>query len=221
MATTANAPRKGGASKLQVGIIAAVALGLVIVVIALALRPSGSRGGLTGAIVNGSPAAPDFTLIDQNGRQVSLHDSQGKVRAVTFLYTHCPDVCPLIASTLGQADRRLAAQQNQVELLSVSVDPQGDTPPAIHKFDDDRGLADLPNWHYLTGAPSQLAKVWTDWGGINANNPDGAKALTPDQLEHMSIVYLVDPQGHMRAALPANFTVDDFLQDVNALASVG
>jgi len=175
-----------------------------------------SHGDLAGATIDGSPPAPDFTLIDQNGKQVSLHDYRGKAVALTFLYTHCPDVCPLIASTLGQADRRLQ-NPGQVEMLAVSVDPQGDTPPAIHKFDDDRGLAELGNWHYVTGAASQLAKVWADYGGVNPNNASGSQALTPDQLDHLALVYMIDPQGRMRAALPSNFTVDDFLQDVQAL----
>lgn len=195
-----------------------IALGVVLVAAFAGSRLlGGSKPSIAGATVNGSPAAPDFTLIDQNGKQVALHDYKGKVVALTFLYTHCPDVCPLIATSLGQTDRKLASAQGQVEMLAVSVDPLGDTPPSIHKFDDDHGVSDLGNWHYLSGSPSQLARVWADYGGVNSKNPDGTKQLTPAELEHMSIVYLIDPQGHMRAALPANFTSADLIQDVKAL----
>ncbi|HLQ33339.1 MAG TPA: SCO family protein [Chloroflexota bacterium] len=197
--------------------IGAIALATAVIAAFGITRLTANRPRVVGATVNGAPAAPDFTLIDHHGRQIALHELRGKTVALTFIYTHCPDVCPLIASTLGTADRRLGAQGAKVELLAVSVDPAGDTPLSVQKFNADRGLADLANWHYLTGSPSQLAKVWQVYGGIEDPALAG-KAVTPDQLAHLAIVYLIDPQGRLRVALPSNFSASDFLQDVQAIS---
>jgi protein SCO1/2 len=174
------------------------------------------RPALEGGIVESSPLAPNFRLTDQNGKLVSVEDYRGKVVALTFLYTRCPDVCPLIATTLGSVDRRLGNTQNTVEMLAVTVDPQGDTPPRIRQFTEDHGLAAATNWHYLTGAPSQLASVWQAYGGV-ADPSSAGKVLTPEQIEHLSLVYLIDAGGHVRVALPANFSQDDFLKDLDTL----
>ena len=60
---------------------------------------------------------------------MNLAGYRGKAVFVTFLYTHCPDVCPLIASQLHNALSRLGSKAGQVQLVAVSVDPRGDTPP--------------------------------------------------------------------------------------------
>ncbi|HEU0168016.1 MAG TPA: SCO family protein, partial [Chloroflexota bacterium] len=99
---------------------------------------------------------------------------------------------------------------------AVSVDPLGDTPPAVLKFDDDRGLTGVANWHYLGGSPAQLEKVWQAYGGIAS--PDTAnQPASPDQFGHEAIVYVIDPAGRMRVALPANFQASDLLQDIKAV----
>ena len=75
--------------------------------------------------------APPLALRDADGRAVSLAAQRGKLVLVTFLYTHCPDVCPLIASNLNAAVRALGAKRSDVRVLAVSVDPKGDTPGAV------------------------------------------------------------------------------------------
>ena len=199
------------------GAIATVAL-LAIAALAFVLTRLGSNpNGLAGAIVNGSPQAPDFTLIDQHGKQVTMSTFRGKTVALTFLYTHCPDVCPLIASTMGTADRRLT-DSSQVEMMAVSVDPLGDTPPAIARFDDDRGLTNLSNWHYLTGSPSQLQAVWQAYGGVVPSGAATNQPVSPPDFSHLSVVYVIDAVGRLRVALPANFQTSDLLQDIKGVA---
>ncbi len=73
--------------------------------------------------MGGSPA-PGFALTDQHGEQVTLADQRGKVTALTFLYTHCPDVCPLTAAQLRLVDEQLGADADHVALLAISVDPE-------------------------------------------------------------------------------------------------
>lgn len=179
---------------------------------------------LTGPTISDTPPAPDFTLTDQNGQPIHMAALRGKVVALTFLYTNCPDVCPLIASKLGQADQQLGSTQAKVALLAVTVDPLHDTPGAVRSFDAVHGLQQS-NWHYLLGSVAQLTLVWksyyigTDAAGVAGGAAAQASAPPPTQgVDHTAIVYLIDPQGRLREALDANFTVSDFVHDVKALA---
>src|SRR5947208_17021266 len=77
----------------------------------------------------GATDAPDFTLTDGvSGRSVSLSAQRGEVVALTFLYTTCPDVCPLTASRFRAAQDSLAGDAGRVVFIAVSVDPDRDTP---------------------------------------------------------------------------------------------
>ncbi len=78
-------------------------------------------------------------------------------------------------------------------------------------------MADLPNWHYLTGSAAQLASVWLAYGGV-ANPALAGRTVSPDQLERMAIIYFIDPKGRLRVALPSDFRASDFLQDVKVLS---
>ncbi|MCL4545328.1 MAG: SCO family protein [Chloroflexi bacterium] len=178
---------------------------------------------LIGPTISGNAKAADFTLKDSNGHTISLAALKGKVVALTFLYTHCPDVCPLIAGKLAQADNALGSDQSKVELLAVSVDPKGDTPQTVAAFDQTHGLVQ-PNWHYLLGTESQLIPVWKSYyvGADAAEAPSKAGSVSkpsPQLVDHTAIVYVIDPQGHLRLAFDASFSVGDFVHDVRALES--
>src|SRR5438876_11150818 len=94
--------------------------------------------------------APTIALHDAWGRPVSLAAQRGRYVLVTFLYVHCPDVCPLIAQNLNAALRRLGPKRDRVRVLAVSVDPAGDTPRAVKRYIAERGL--LPQFRYLIGS---------------------------------------------------------------------
>ena len=78
--------------------------------------------------------APAISLRDASGAPVTLAGQRGRYVLVTFLYTHCPDVCPLIASNLNGAVRALGARGKNVRVLAISVDPKGDTPAAVRAY---------------------------------------------------------------------------------------
>ena len=90
--------------------------------------------GFSGPTIKNPAVPPTFALRDQNGRLVQLDNQRGNVVLITFLYTHCPDVCPLTAEHLNQALRSLGTERTNVRVLAVSVDPRGDTPGAVRKF---------------------------------------------------------------------------------------
>lgn len=139
---------------------------LIVVVVALwGLRNnSGSTSANTASPLSGlqgtdlgSTAAPDFRLTDQFGKQISLSQFRGEPVILTFLYAHCPDVCPLTAETLHATQLQLGKDASHVMMLAISVDPKGDTQAAVQNFSAEHKLTS--NWHYLIGTQSELAPV--------------------------------------------------------------
>jgi len=99
---------------------------------------------------------PDFTLLDQDSRQIHLSDFKGRVIALDFIYTRCPlpDVCPRLSANFAYVFKRLP----NVELLSITIDPQWDTPAVLQEYGH-RWQADGERWRFLTGTPDQIRTV--------------------------------------------------------------
>jgi protein SCO1/2 len=155
-------------------------------------------------------APANFILRDQSGELVSLAGQRGHFAIVTFLYTNCPDVCPLIASNLGQVQRRLAADGTKVSVLGVSVDPKRDTPAAVRQFLRSHRLS--PDFHYLTGTRAQLAKVWKAYGIL-------VRPGKLDTVDHAAYEMLVDPKGRARLIYNPMVKAADIVHDVRELLS--
>ncbi|HYM90362.1 MAG TPA: SCO family protein [bacterium] len=202
-----------------------IAAGAVLVLAAAAwavwahvwVRPS-----LQGAVL--TPPAPtyDFSLRDQDQRLVRLSALRGKAVALTFLYTHCPDICPLIANKMHETYRQLGPTAARVAFLAISVDPNGDTPESVRTFLSSHRVAG--ELTYLTGSFAELRPVWAHYYiGTDAKevNP-GAESVTPpspDLVSHSAIVYVLDPRGSLRVFLPGNFNPQDLATDLRILAS--
>jgi protein SCO1/2 len=150
--------------------------------------------------------APDFTLTDGvSGKSLTLSSLRRNTVALAFLYTRCPDVCPLTAGQFRAAQRSLAADASKVEFVAVSVDPEGDTPAAVREFSSLHDLSD--RWHYLIGPRAQLEAVWALYG-IGSFASSGARVV-----EHNDAIYLIDGRGRERAIVhstdPTNWLLDD------------
>jgi protein SCO1 len=160
-----------------------------------------------GAVIPGKRAkAPDFALRDQSGHVVRLSSLRGRYVVVSFLYTHCPDVCPLIADNLNGALRRLGARRADVRMLAVSVDPKGDTPASVHRFVRAHRL--LPQFRYLTGTRRQLQPIWSAYH----------LAVEPGKVvAHSAFEVLVDKQGDERLLYDSQVKAADVVHDLRAL----
>jgi protein SCO1/2 len=156
----------------------------------------------------GATEAPDFTLTDGvSGRAVTLSAQRGQVVVLTFLYTTCPDVCPLTATRFRATQAELQGDATRVTFIAVSVDPDRDTPQAVQAFSAAHGL--VSNWHYLVGGPAQLSPVWAAYGiGVQA----GSSTVT-----HNDAVYLIDRSGRERVLLHSEDLARDLTNDVRAL----
>jgi protein SCO1 len=177
---------------------------------------SGSAASKTAALAAPSelqpPAPPiDFALRNSADKLVRFSQFRGKAVLLTFIYTHCPDVCPLIVANLHNALLKLGPQANMVQVLAVSVDPKRDTPKTVKAFLAAHDMAG--RMEYLIGTTKQLASVWKPYGiGVQA---------TPEQREvgHTGIVYGITATGKRRALYPANFQADWIVHDVPILAA--
>jgi protein SCO1/2 len=176
---------------------------------------------LDGAVLTPPIDAYNFRLPDPDGRMVSLAGLRGKVVALTFLYAHCPDYCPLIAEQLAAAHAQLIGLGNRVAFVAVSVDPSGDTPDVIREFLAAHHVAGVLT--YVRGTAAQLRPVWARYfignaaGGASARS--GAPAAPPaGGVNHTATVYVIDPRGRIRVILPADFSPKDLVTDVRVLA---
>ena len=138
--------------------------------------------------------APDFSLRDQSGRIVRLSAERGKVVMITFLYTHCPDLCPLTAANINAALGRLGSRRKGVVALAVTVDPKGDTKPAVRAYVRSHRLP--AEFHYLTGSKTALERIWRLYN-VTPVRPGG-----PDP-DHTLYVLLLDRSGKSRVLFDA------------------
>lgn len=157
----------------------------------------------------GRQPAPDFQLTDQNGSLVSLSSLRGRVVVLTFLYTHCPDVCPLIAEHLREASRQIAAGE-PVAFVAISVDPENDTPDSIIAFNQQHGLTG--RLVYLNGERAVLERLWAMY--YVASEGD---AGSPETISHSTRVVLIDKAGNQRINLSSDFEPSDLVTDIRLL----
>ncbi|MBI2325757.1 MAG: SCO family protein [Chloroflexi bacterium] len=158
----------------------------------------------------GAQPSPDFTLTDgRTGSAVSLSGLRGSVVALTFLYTTCPDTCPLTAEHFREAQQRLGADADRVRFVAVSVDPVGDTPAAVRDFSASHRLD--RNWHYLIGPPDRLKAAWSAYGIRQESDPAG------HGVGHTDAIYLIDAKGNARVLLHTVDGVDALTKDLRSL----
>ena len=155
--------------------------------------------------------APDFVLTNQDGERVSLADSSGTVRAVTFIYATCKDTCPLLTAKMALMQRKLGADfGKRVRFVSITVEPEVDTPAVLKayagKFD-----ADPAGWSFLTGKSEEIQDVVRKYGAF-------AKRVKPGDVDHLFLTSLVDRKGVLRVQyLGYRFDADEMLSDLRAL----
>jgi protein SCO1/2 len=173
---------------------------------------SGSAGLRTGAFDPPRPA-PDFALPTTRGGEFRLSRYLGKVVALTFGYTSCPDVCPTVLAELSQLRARLGGAAKRVQVVYVSVDPERDTAARLRAYTEQFDKTFLG----LTGSPDQLTPVWKAYGvSVVRRDLPGSKPPTY-LIHHSASVFLIDPTGQLRVMAPFGTPLDDVLHDVRAL----
>src|SRR5579883_2174944 len=177
-------------------------------------RARGARRGLrqpaaAGRHGPGPDPAPDFTLTDQNGDALQLSALRGRPIALTFLYTQCPDVCPLTADKLRRTADLLGSAADQVAFVAVSVDPPHDDAAAAQAFVAQHRLTG--RLRYLVGTQAELQPVWSAYYMYVAPSPSddpaerAAANYAARTATHTDALFVIDRQGRERTLLRSDF----------------
>jgi|SRR5215510_3100540 len=155
--------------------------------------------------------APDFTLTSQDGKPIALADLRGKVVVVTFIFTLCSATCPVLTPMMSLVQDRLGADfGTNVAFISITVDPERDTPDVLKLYAQMHG-ADVPGWSFLTGEPSAAQDVIRRYGVFAAKTANG-------DIEHSFLTSIIDRRGVLRVQyLGVRFDPEEFRRDLVTL----
>lgn len=197
----------------------------------------GEEDAFSGTVIDDQREAPNFRLTDHLGNAASLDQyNDGRVVVLTFLYTYCPDVCPIVAHHIKGMYQSLGDDAGEVSIVIVSVDPERDTVERAAEYSEAWGMS--RNWAYLVGSADELEPVWDayyvspvalgefravdvpeEWKvdrvrGVDALSRDIASRYT---VSHQAPVYLIDRQGRIRVLHSLPITPADVVADIRAL----
>jgi protein SCO1/2 len=141
---------------------------------------------------------PDFAFTNQDGKRVALHDYRGRALVITFIYTRCPlpDYCPLMTNNFAEIVREIkddAALYDRTRLLSITVDPEYDTPAVLREYGakhtGESGAAAFAHWQFATAKPDEIKQV-AAWFGLQYWPAGG-------QIVHSLRTAVIAPDGHL------------------------
>jgi protein SCO1/2 len=156
--------------------------------------------------------APEFTLTNQDGKRIALKDLRGKVLAITFIFASCVDTCPLLTAKMAGLQDRLGADFGpQVYFVSITVDPERDTPEVLKRYAQAH-RANPAGWAFLTGTPAEIREVARRYGVFYKKTPRG-------DVDHTFLTSLVDRSGTLRVQyMGIRFKPDEMLGDLQSLS---
>ena len=158
-------------------------------------------------------AVADFKLIDQNGKSFQFSGKRGNLVLATFIFTACPDVCPLLTAKFAAIQRALDDKKfKDYWLLSITTDPEQDSAAALKDYAN-RFKADLTHWSFLTGTRPELTKAWKAFG-VNVTRTEAG------QVFHTALTTLIDRRGNRRVNYYGDKWLDqEVLKDIQWLSS--
>ncbi|MGH7264221.1 MAG: SCO family protein [Candidatus Rokuibacteriota bacterium] len=162
---------------------------LLLALAAVAVAAWAAVTGRTAALLGRAPAedsgtlealgqygdVPDFSLIERQGHPVRRTDLLGTVWVANFIYTRCTETCPLQTAQLARLQTDFP--QPEFRLVSITVDPEHDTPAALARYAEQYG-ADPVRWLFLTGDKGAIYRLATDGFRLGVVDPDDPPART-------------------------------------------
>ena len=161
--------------------------------------------------LTGAEYARQFSLPDFDGRTRTLADFQGKVTAVFFGYTQCPDACPTTMAELAGIEKALGPDAARFQVVFISVDPSRDTPALLKNYVTNF----RPDFLALRGDEAQTKAVAKEFKVFYEKVP----GRTDDAytIDHTAGTYLFDPQGHIRLFASQSLEPSLLALDIRAL----
>jgi cytochrome oxidase Cu insertion factor (SCO1/SenC/PrrC family) len=139
----------------------------------------------------------NFSLVDQEGRTVSLKDLRGKVWVASFIFTRCAGPCSRVSASMAQLQSELAGQDG-VALVSFTVDPGHDTPKVLKEYAARYG-ADPKRWCFLTGDKNTVYNIIRTNFLVAVEEATGKARKPGYQVTHSTKLALVDKRAQLRA----------------------
>lgn len=135
----------------------------------------------------GEPA-PSFNLINQDNQPITMVSLKGKAVLLTFIYTHCPDICPATLNKFQSIASQLSVQEReQLAIVAITLDPERDSAEHLREYGRFFSGGDK-GWYFLTGERSRLEQIWQAYEIQYTTAPNG-------NIIHPSMVVLIDKQG--------------------------
>lgn len=161
--------------------------------------------------------APNFTLMEADGRSVGLRDFRGKVVVLHFVYTNCPDVCPLHADRIADIQEMVnrTPMRDGVQFVTITSDPKRDTPEVMRAYGTAHGLEPV-NWTFLTSGPERLTatRELVEKFGHRFTEVGGGYQV------HGVVTHVIDREGRWRANFHGlKFDPTNLVLFVNALVN--
>jgi protein SCO1 len=161
---------------------------LVLSPVALHAHVPGASRAVAPTSTGLNTKAPNFVLLDQDGKSFDSMTLRGKVVVVNFIFTTCTDVCPMFTANLAQLQRAL--KNNDLFFVSITTDPEVDSPKVLKSYAQ-RYSADFQNWAFLTGTDTQMKAVWK---GFDVRVVRKGRGL----VQHTSLTTVIDREGVRR-----------------------
>jgi protein SCO1 len=179
-------------------------------------RPSQPLVNPSAEVVSSMPGdrVPSFSLVDQAGAQVSPETLGSQPYLITFIYTRCPlpDYCPLMTQRFLALQERLEVDGHGTHLISVSVDPEFDTPDVMAEYGSRVG-ADFDRWTFATGSSLDVSKVATIFG-VFYSEEEG-------EINHNLSTALVGSDGRVRSIWRGNeWSPDEVMETIRRVETV-
>ena len=160
--------------------------------------------------VTGASFGKSLELTDHNGKRRTLLDFKGKVVAVFFGFTHCPDACPTTMAELAGVARALGPDASRFQVLFVTVDPERDTPALLQQY--------VPSFHPaflgLHGTPEETARAAKEFKIHYQKQAGKAGGYS---MDHSAGTYILDGEGRLRLFASYGAGSDVLLHDVRLL----
>ncbi len=187
-----------------------VFLWLLFAVLISACQPV-TQANFVAQDITGADFEQTLQLTDHNGQARTMDDFKGKVVAMFFGYTHCPDVCPTTMADLKQAMKLLGDQAQQVQVLFITVDPERDTQAVLAQFVpafDQRFIG-------LTGSVAEIEATKTVFKVFSSKvKNDGHSGYT---IDHSAGMYVYDKAGKIRLYMQYGQSPEDMASDIKRL----
>ncbi|GAM10067.1 hypothetical protein OR1_02354 [Geobacter sp. OR-1] len=146
---------------------------------------------------------PDVTLLDQNGRKVRLRSlvESDKPVVLDFIFGTCTTICPVLSSCYINLQQKLGADSQKVHLVSISIDPENDTPKVMKEYLKRYGAR--PGWDFLTGSRRDIDAVMR-----------GFNAYIPNKMSHYALTLIHPPKADKWIRVYGIMSTSEFLAEI-------